>query len=57
MIYWGNYYEALLANRTWILAAPVVVSIVIVIGFYQASIGLSTYLDPRTRLAHLQVKG
>jgi len=57
MIYWGNYYEALLANRTWVLVAPVVASIVIVIGFYQASIGLSQFLDPRTRLAHLQVKG
>jgi peptide/nickel transport system permease protein len=57
MIYWGNYYQALLANRTWVLAAPVAASIVTVIGFYQASVGLSQYLDPRTRLAHLQVKG
>jgi peptide/nickel transport system permease protein len=57
MIYWGNYYQALLANRTWVLAAPVAASIVIVIGFYQASVGLSQYLDPRTRLTHLQVKG
>jgi len=57
MIYWGNYYQALLANRTWVLAAPVVASIIIVVGFYQASVGLSAYLDPRTRLAHLQVKG
>ena len=56
MIYWGNYYGALLANRTWVLAAPVVASIVIVIGFYQASVGLSNYLDPRTRLARLQVE-
>ena len=56
MIYWGNYYQALLANRTWVLAAPVVASIVIVIGFYQASVGLSNYLDPRTRLARLQVE-
>jgi len=55
MIYWGNYYQALLANRTWVLAAPVVASIVIVVGFYQASVGLSGYLDPRTRLAHLPV--
>ena len=57
MIYWGNYYQALLAHRIWVLAAPVAASIVIVIGFYQASVGLSQYLDPRTRLAHLQVKG
>ncbi len=57
MIYWGIYYQSLLANRAWVLAAPVVASIVTVIGFYQASVGLSTYLDPRTRLAHLRVKG
>jgi peptide/nickel transport system permease protein len=57
MIYWGNYYNALISNRTWVLLAPVVSSIVIVVGFYLMSIGLSTYLDPRTRLARLQVKG
>ena len=57
MIYWGNYYQALLTNRTWVLVAPVVATIVIVTGFYLVSIGLSTYLDPRTRLVRLQVKG
>jgi peptide/nickel transport system permease protein len=57
MIYWGNYYGALLANRVWILAAPVIVSIVMVIGFYMMSTGISAYLDPRSRLARLQVKG
>jgi peptide/nickel transport system permease protein len=57
MIYWGNYYQALLTNRTWVLIAPIATSIVIVVGFYLVSIGMSTYLDPRTRLARLQVKG
>ena len=57
MIYWGNYYNALLANRIWILAAPIGASIVIVVGFYLVSLGLSTYLDPRTRLLRLQVRG
>jgi peptide/nickel transport system permease protein len=57
MIFWGNYYGALLANRVWILAAPVVVSIVMVIGIYMISTGISTYLDPRSRLARMQVKG
>ena len=55
-IYWGNYYQALLTNRTWVLAAPIVASVVIVVGFYLVSIGLSTYLDPRTRLQRLSVK-
>ena len=57
MIYWGNYYQALLTNRTWVLIAPIVASVVIVVGFYLVSISLSVYLDPRTRLARLQVKG
>jgi peptide/nickel transport system permease protein len=57
MIYWGNYYGALLAHREWILAAPVVVSIIMVIGFYTMSTGISAYLDPRSRLARLHVKG
>ncbi len=56
MIYWGNYYQALLSNRIWILAAPIGASIVIVVGFYLVSLGLSRYLDPRTRLLRLQVK-
>ena len=55
MIYWGNYYGALLANRVWILAAPVIASILMVIGFYMISTGISSYLDPRSRLARMQV--
>jgi len=56
MIYWGNYYGALLAGRVWILAAPVVTSILMVIGFYGISVGISGFLDPRSRLARLQVE-
>lgn len=56
-IYWGNYYQALLTNRIWVLAAPIAASVVIVVGFYLLSDGLSAYLDPRKRLARLQVKG
>ncbi len=55
-IFWGNYYQALLTNRVWVLAAPIGASILTVIGFYLVSLGLSTYLDPRTRLARLAVK-
>jgi peptide/nickel transport system permease protein len=56
MIYWGNYYQALLTNRTWVLIAPIAASVVIVIGFYLVSIGMSSYLDPRTRLARMQAR-
>ena len=54
MIYWGNYYNAMLSNRLWVLAAPIVASVMIVIGFYLVSLGLSDYLDPRTRLSRLK---
>lgn len=57
MIYWGNYYQSLLSNRAWVLAAPIGASVVIVIGFYLVSVSLSAYLDPRTRLNRMQVKG
>ena len=57
MIYWGNYYQALLTNRTWVLIAPIATSVIIVVGFYLVSISLGVYLDPRTRLARLEVKG
>ena len=56
-IYWGNYYQALLTNRTWVIIAPVAASVIIVIGFYLVAINLTEYLDPRTRLARMQVKG
>jgi peptide/nickel transport system permease protein len=54
MLYWGNYYNAMLSNRIWVLAAPVCAAIMIVIGFYLVSLGLSDYLDPRTRLSRLK---
>ncbi|MEO8392570.1 MAG: ABC transporter permease [Chloroflexota bacterium] len=54
MLYWGNYYNALLSNHLWIVAAPIIASIVIVMGFYLVSQGLSEYLDPRTRLGRLK---
>jgi peptide/nickel transport system permease protein len=57
MIYWGNYYQALLTNKLWVLVAPIAAAIVIVVGFYLVSVGLSEYLDPRKRLIRLQAKG
>ena len=56
MIYWGNYYQSLLTNKVWVLIAPILASIVVVVGFYLVSVGLSDYLDPRKRLLRLQVK-
>jgi peptide/nickel transport system permease protein len=57
MIYWGNYYGALMAKRYYILTVPVVTTIVMVVGLYLMSTGISNYLDPRSRLARMHVKG
>ena len=54
MIYWGNYYQSLWVNRAWVLVVPVVAAILMVLGFYLVSVGLSEYLDPRKRLARIE---
>lgn len=56
LIYWGNYYQSLLTDRVWVLAAPIAASIIAVVGFYLVSVGISEYLDPRKRLLRLQAK-
>ena len=53
MIYWGNYYQALLTNRVWMIIAPVFASIVIVVGFYLVSRSASAFLDPRSRMSRI----
>ncbi len=57
MIFWANYYQAMLARKFWWLGAPIVGSILIVIAFYLLSSSLSEYLDPRTRLKRLSAAG
>lgn len=57
MIYWANYYQALLANRWWWLLAPIGITIVVVVAFYLVSSALAVFLDPRTRLKNLAAKG
>ena len=53
MIYWGNYYQSIWVGRTWVLIAPIVAAILMVLGFYLMSVGLGEYLDPRKRLVRL----
>jgi peptide/nickel transport system permease protein len=57
MIYWAQYYQAMLARKFWWLLAPIVTSVVIVVAFYLLSTSLTEYLDPRTRLKRIQVGG
>jgi peptide/nickel transport system permease protein len=56
MIYWAGYYQALLARRFWWLGAPIVTSVLLVVGMYLVSVALGTYLDPRTRLKQLAAR-
>ncbi len=56
MIYWGNYYQSIWVGRTWVLIAPIVAAICMVLGFYLMSVGLSEYLDPRKRLVRLTAR-
>lgn len=52
-IYWANEWSSLFAGKPWVMIAPVVSAIVVAVGFYLVSIGISEYLDPRKRLARL----
>ena len=56
MIYWANEWSSIFAGKPWVMIAPVVASIVVAVGFYLVSIGISEYLDPRKRLVRLQVQ-
>ncbi len=55
MLYWGNYYSALLVNQTWVIIPAVLAATFTVVGFYMLSLGITHYLDPRTRLTRLGV--
>jgi ABC-type dipeptide/oligopeptide/nickel transport system permease subunit len=46
-----------LARRWWWLAAPIGITVLIVVAFYLLSTALGVYLDPRTRLKNLGAKG
>lgn len=56
MIYWANYYQAILQGTWWWIGPPVVVSIATVIALYLLSVSLSEFLDPRTRLQRIKVR-
>ncbi len=53
-IYWARTWNSIFAGKPWVMIAPVVASIIMVVGFYLVSIGISEYLDPRKRLVRLQ---
>lgn len=56
MIYWANYYQAILRGTWWWIGPPIVVSIATVIALYLLSVSISEFLDPRTRLQRIRVR-
>jgi len=56
MIYWANYYQAMLRGTWWWIGPPVVASIATVIALYLLSVSLSEFLDPRTRLKRIKTR-
>ncbi|MCD6419709.1 MAG: ABC transporter permease [Synergistetes bacterium] len=55
MIYWSNRYQAVLRGIWWWFLTPVTAAIVIFIGLYMLSTGISEFLDPRTRLQRIKI--
>jgi peptide/nickel transport system permease protein len=54
MIYWANYYQAMLKGTWWWIGPPIIALITTVIGFYLLSVSISDFLDPRTRLQRIR---
>ncbi|MYI41450.1 MAG: ABC transporter permease [Chloroflexi bacterium] len=54
MFFWANEWNSIFAGKPWVMVAPVVSVIIVAVGFYLVSIGISEYLDPRKRLLRLQ---
>ena len=57
MLYWANYYQAILKGTWHWILPPIVTSIATVVGFYLLSISIGEYLDPRTRLKRIELRG
>ncbi|MCS7215750.1 MAG: ABC transporter permease [Thermodesulfovibrio sp.] len=55
MIFWANYYRAMLYGTWWWVTAPIVALIITVLGFYLLSVSVSTFLDPRVRLQRIKM--
>ncbi len=57
MIYWAGYYQAILRGSWLWIVPPILTSVLTVIAFYLISVSMSEFLDPRTRLQRIKVKG
>lgn len=57
MIYWANQYQALFRGIWWWILTPIAASVFLFISFFFVSSTISEYLDPRTRLQRIKIRG
>ena len=49
-LFWANQHGALVAGVWWWIAAPAMVTVVLILGLYLLFTSINEYIDPRTRL-------
>jgi len=57
MVFWAGYYQATLKELWWWISAPILAAVFTIVALYLLSASISQYLDPRTRLQMISVKG
>jgi peptide/nickel transport system permease protein len=53
MIYWANQHASLVSGVWWWTAFPVMLVVILFIGFFLLAISMNEYLDPRSRLGRI----
>ncbi len=53
MIYWANQHTSLVSGVWWWTAFPVVLVVILFVGFFLLAISMNEYLDPRSRLGRI----
>lgn len=57
MVYWAGYYQAMLNEIWWWILPPVVAAVITILALFMLSTSISQYLDPRTRIQLIRVRG
>jgi peptide/nickel transport system permease protein len=57
MIYWSVNYQAMLLGIWWWLLTPIVLCVLLILSLYMLSVSISDFLDPRTRMQVIKVRG
>jgi len=54
MIYWANQHTALVAGIWWWITFPVIMVVLLFIGFFLLAVSMNEYIDPRSRLSRMR---